>query len=133
MRGGGRVQVYYGFTAKFLAWGETNLSSFDVWMADVKRLLNQEGVMYKGEIVSTDMAIQGFPSSSFFRTLIRSYSESSTAYLDKTVLYCCRLAFPGMHSMYVRFPSSVAIMLSCVVQHTWIRQPGCCTGQPARM
>lgn len=89
--GGGEVQVYYGFTANFLAWGENNLSSFDVWMADVKRLLNQEGVMYKGEIVSTYMVAAFFSYS----TLILSYSESSTVWVTSIIILdCCRLAFP---------------------------------------
>lgn len=42
-------QVYYGFSANFLKWGKDNLMNFDQWMADMKRLLSQEGVIYKGE------------------------------------------------------------------------------------
>lgn len=45
-------QVYYGFTAKFVAWAKTNVSLFDEWMAEMTTLLNQEGVLLKGEGVS---------------------------------------------------------------------------------
>lgn len=42
-------QVYYGFTANFLKWGKLNVFGFDEWMVDMKRLLDQEGVLYKGQ------------------------------------------------------------------------------------
>lgn len=45
----GQQQVYYGFSPNFLKWGKDNLTNFDEWMADMKRLLSQEGVIYKGE------------------------------------------------------------------------------------
>ena len=45
----GQRQIYYGFSAKFLEWGKGSLTNFDQWMADMKHLLSQEGVIYKGE------------------------------------------------------------------------------------
>lgn len=42
-------QVYYGFSSNFMAWGEQNINLFDKWMVDMNRLLDQEGVLYKGE------------------------------------------------------------------------------------
>lgn len=42
-------QVYYGFSPNFLAWAKDNVTGFDEWMADMKRLLDQEGVVYKGQ------------------------------------------------------------------------------------
>lgn len=41
-------QVYYGFTQNFLTWGKLNMASFDEWMAAMRRLLDQAGVIYKG-------------------------------------------------------------------------------------
>lgn len=32
-----------------MAWGKSNIHLFDVWMDQMKTLLDQEGVMYKGE------------------------------------------------------------------------------------
>eukprot|EP00752_Nemacystus_decipiens_P009479 g8475.t1 len=44
------LQVYYGFSANFLEWGKDNITNFDQWMADMKRLLIQKGVIYKGMV-----------------------------------------------------------------------------------
>lgn len=44
-----RQQVYYGFTATFLKWGEDNIDGFNEWMDHMKRLLDQDGVLYKGQ------------------------------------------------------------------------------------
>lgn len=44
-----RRQVYYGFSEKFVAWGKANMRFFDEWMSQMERLLDQEGVVYKGE------------------------------------------------------------------------------------
>lgn len=44
-----RRQVYYGLSPKFIAWAKVHMFLFDDWMAQMKKLLNQEGVVYKGE------------------------------------------------------------------------------------
>ena len=42
-------QVYYGFSENFMKWGEENIHHFDDWMADINHLLDQDGVIYKGQ------------------------------------------------------------------------------------
>lgn len=42
-------QVYYGFSAKFLKWGQDSMENFDEWVKDMHRLMDQEGVLYKGQ------------------------------------------------------------------------------------
>eukprot|EP00752_Nemacystus_decipiens_P012726 g11275.t1 len=44
------LEVYYGFSRNFLKWGEDNITDFDEWMVDMKQLLGQEGVLYKGMV-----------------------------------------------------------------------------------
>eukprot|EP00903_Cladosiphon_okamuranus_P006818 g6643.t4 len=44
------LEVYYGFSANFLKWGEENITGFIEWMGEMKRLLGQEGVLYKGMV-----------------------------------------------------------------------------------
>eukprot|EP00903_Cladosiphon_okamuranus_P011215 g10582.t1 len=44
------LEVYYGFTANFLKWGEDHIADFDEWLVEMKRLLGQEGVLYKGMV-----------------------------------------------------------------------------------
>ncbi|CAN0497051.1 unnamed protein product, partial [Scytosiphon promiscuus] len=43
-----QIQVYYGFSEHFVKWGEDNIHLFDEGMADMNRLLDQDGVSYKG-------------------------------------------------------------------------------------
>lgn len=41
--------MYYGFSSKFIKWGEEHINGFELWMGDMKRLLDQDGVVYKGK------------------------------------------------------------------------------------
>ena len=46
-------QVYYGFSPNFVEWGKAHMTYFDEWMAQMEVLLDQEGVLYKGEAKRT--------------------------------------------------------------------------------
>lgn len=47
------AQVYYGFSDNFLKWGKDNVVRFEEWMGDMNRLLNQEGILYKGGLIDS--------------------------------------------------------------------------------
>lgn len=48
VRASGFKQVYYGFSPRFIAWGKMHIIHFEFWMEQMKGLLDQEGVLYKG-------------------------------------------------------------------------------------
>ena len=52
-----RLDVYYGFTPKFVEWGRSNIDDFPNWLAEMKRLLKDtEGVNYIGLVDHTQLA-----------------------------------------------------------------------------
>lgn len=75
--------VYYGFTEAFIKYGRKTMPNFELWMDDMKALLQQDGVRYLGKVVYALGIGQG-------RSLM--WEESSVV-----TLFLCGDAAAGRH------------------------------------
>lgn len=58
------LRVFYGFSKSFVKWGTANIPAFEVWRAEILRLLTQDGVVYEGMVDHVTLA-QAYADAGF--------------------------------------------------------------------
>ena len=59
------LTVYYGFSPAFVKWGKTAMANFESWLNEMKRLLDQPGVIYVGMVDHHRLA-EAYAATSFY-------------------------------------------------------------------
>ncbi|CAM9221466.1 unnamed protein product [Discosporangium mesarthrocarpum] len=91
------LEIYYGFSDSFNAWGRRHITRFDEWMSDMMLLLEQDGIDYRGMVDH--------------HTLARAYARAGfilypTAFPETGCVTLMKAQAMGAIPITSRFPNS---------------------------